>query len=57
MKTYRIQSLLSSVTLRTSREGCVAIKRGHSYDVNRQEARNMLSYARQKDGLAAIVKG
>lgn len=54
-RTYRIQSLFSQITLTIAEKTCAIIKNGHTYDVARSEAANIIRYARAK-GFASITK-
>jgi hypothetical protein len=54
-KTYKISSLFSSLVLSVEKKTCAVFKNGHTYDIERSEAANMIRYARSK-GYAQISK-
>lgn len=54
-KTYKISSLFSSLVLCVEKKTCAVFKNGHTYDIERSEAANMIRYARSK-GYAQISK-
>lgn len=54
-RTYRIASLFSSLVLKVEKKSCAVLKNGHTYDIERSEAANMIRYARAK-GYAQITK-
>lgn len=54
-RTYRISSLFSSLVLKVEKKTCAVLKNGHTYVVDRNEAANMIRYARAK-GYASISK-
>jgi hypothetical protein len=54
-RNYRISSLFSSLVLKVEKKSCAVFKNGHTYDVDRSEAANMIRYARSK-GYAQISK-
>lgn len=55
-RTYKIQTLFSNLTLSVSRSSCVIQKREKIYDGSRQEAANILRYARAKSGIVSLIK-
>jgi hypothetical protein len=54
---YIVTSLFTHLVLSLSQDGKPIIhKNGQSYDANRQEAANLLRYARAKNGLISKIK-
>lgn len=54
---YVVQSLFNHLVLSVSKDGqAIVHKSGASYDLDRQEAANLLRYARAKNGTVKKIK-